>query len=126
MTSINAENVAKEVLETIGKGKKVKLGKIIKKNGYAQNTADNPKLVTETESFKSVINPIVEKWAKERDRLTNELLTRDLSKERYDSVIKSIDLFTKNIQLLSGGNTGKIAIDDGLIQEQKDKLLGLL
>lgn len=126
MVSINAQNVGKEVLETIGKGEKVKLGKIIKKNGYAQNTADNPKLVTETESYKQIVNPIVDKWIKERERLTNELSVRDLSLERYETVMKSIDVITKNIQLVSGGNTEKIEIGSGLTQEEKDKLLGLL
>ena len=105
MGSIDAENVAKEVLETLGSGKKVILGEIMRENGYADNTANNPLNVTETKSYKEVINPVVKRWEKERERLTNELETRDLTKERYESIIKSLDILTKNIQLLTGGKT---------------------
>lgn len=110
MGSIDAKNVAKEVLETIGKGKKVSLGKIARKNGYSDNTADNPKLITETKSYKEVVNPIVKRWEKERERLTTELESRDLSEERYETVIKAVDLVTKNIQLLTGKETERYGL----------------
>lgn len=126
MASINAQNVAKEVSENIRKGKKVKLGEIIKKNGYSESTSESPQRVTETESYKEAISPIVNEWVKERNRLTKELQSRDLSKERYETMMKSIDVITKNIQLLSGGNTEKVGFDDGLTQEEKERLLGLL
>jgi len=105
MGSIDAKNVAKEVLEIIGTNKKVSLRKIIKKNGYAQNTADNPKLVTETQSYKDVIDPIVERWRKERERITKAMEEKDLSKEQYKVLADSMDTITKNIQLLTGGKT---------------------
>ena len=105
MGSIDAENVAKEVLETLGSGEKVILGEIIRKNGYADNTADNPLNVTETKSYKAVISPVVKRWKKERERLTTELESRNLTGERYGTIIKAVDLITKNIQLLSGGVT---------------------
>lgn len=126
MGSINASNVAKEVLENVGKGKKVNLGKILKKNGYAQNTADNPKQVTGTKSYKQVIDPIVGRWKKERERLTTELERRDLSNERYETVMKSIDLATKNIQLLSGGKTENIGFEEVLTEEEISALKALL
>ncbi len=126
MASINAQNVAKEVSENIRKGKKVKLGEIIKKNGYSESTSESPQRVTETDSYKEAINPIVNEWVKERNRLTKELQGRDLSKERYETMMKSLDVITKNIQLLSGGNTESVKIDDGLSDEQKQKLLELL
>lgn len=126
MGSINAKNVAKDVSETIRKGKKVILGDIIKKNGYSESTSESPQRVTETNSYKEEIKPIVSRWEQERDRLTSELEKRDLSKERYETVIKSIDIVTKNIQLLSGGKTENVGLDIGLSQEDKDKLLGLL
>lgn len=105
MGSIDAKNVAKEVLETIGTDKKVSLRKIIKKNGYSQHTADNPLLVTETKSYKEVIDPIVERWRKERERITLAMEGKDLSKEQYKTLADSLDTITKNIQLLTGGKT---------------------
>jgi hypothetical protein len=124
MASEDAKQVARDVLESVGNGQKTVLRKIIKKNGYAQNTADSPKQVTETKSYKEVINPVVNKWIRERDRLTKELESRDLTGERYETVIKSIDIITKNIQLLSGKETERI-ISDGFTQEERDNLLAL-
>ena len=105
MASLDAQNVAKEVLETVGRGKKVVLGKIIKKNGYAQNTADSPKQVTNTKSFQNVINPIVQRWEKERERITLALENKDLDKEQYRTLVDALDTITKNVQLLTGGKT---------------------
>ena len=93
------------MLETVGRGKKVVLGKIIKKNGYAQNTADSPKQVTNTKSFQNVINPIVQRWEKERERITLALENKDLDKEQYRTLVDALDTITKNVQLLTGGKT---------------------
>ena len=125
MSSEDAKQVARDVLESVGKGQKTVLRKIIKKNGYAQNTADSPKQVTETKSYKEVINPVVNKWIIERDRLTKELESRDLTGERYETVIKSIDIITKNIQLLTGGKTENVGVE--VLDEEKQKaILGLI
>lgn len=126
MSSINAKKVAKEVSENLGKGKKVILGEILRKNGYSESTSLTPSNVTETKSYKEVVNPIIDRWIDERDRLTNELSKRDLSKERYETIMKSVDLITKNIQLLSGGKTENIGIQSSLSDEDKDVLLSLL
>lgn len=110
MASEDAKNVAKEVLEKLGKGKKVILGEIMKKNGYAQNTADNPLNVTETKSFQGVVAPVVERWKRERDRIMQAMENKDLNKERYKTLVNSVDTLTKNIQLLSGGDTEQVRI----------------
>lgn len=126
MGSINAENVAKDVSETIRKGEKVILGEIIKENGYSESTSKKPKLVTETKSYQETINPIVKRWEKERERLTSELEKRDLTGERYETVMKAIDIATKNIQLLSGGKTENIGLGEGFNEEEKEALLALI
>ena len=118
MASEDAKNVAKEVLETIGSGEKVILGEIIRNNGYSENTSLTPKLVTETKSYQETIEPVVNRWIKERDRLTKELETRDLGEERYETLMKSIDLITRNIQLLSGKETERT----NLIIEDHEKI----
>ncbi len=110
MASIDAENVGKEVLETLGKGKKVILGEIIKKNGYAQNTADNPKNVTETESYKKVVRPLAEGISKEIEKIKEEMATRDITLERYETLANVMDKLVKNHQLLTGGATENIAV----------------
>lgn len=110
MASINAENVAHEVIKTIRKSKKVNLGAIIRGNGYAPSVATAPTVVTNTKSYKRVIEPVVSMWIKERDRLTREMMSRDLTKLQYRDAMDALDKLTKNIQLLSGGSTENIAI----------------
>ena len=110
MASINAENVAKDVLESVGKGQKIVLGKIIKKNGYKKNTADSPKQVTTTKSYQGVIEPVVIKWLKIRDNLTKELERKDLTQESMRDITDTLDKITKNIQLLTGGETERFVV----------------
>lgn len=110
MASIAAKEVAKEVLENLGNGKKPNLGKIARKKGYADNTADNPKNITETESYKEVITPIVEAMERERARIISELSNKDLTKEKFRDLIDGLDKITKNVQLLNGGKTSNDGI----------------
>lgn len=104
MASKNAEAVAIEVLDNIGKGKKVSLRKIIKKKGYAQNTADNPKLVTETQSFKDIVDPFVSKMIKERDAILVRM-PKVRNRAGYHHLANALDTLTKNIRLLQGKST---------------------
>lgn len=110
MPSENAKLVAQAVLESIGKGKKVNLGKIARKVGYADNTADNPKLITETQTYKDITAPVVRQLEKERERIIKALAKKDLSSEKYRDLIDGLDKTTKNIQLLNGGKTSNDGI----------------
>jgi hypothetical protein len=110
MASENAKNVAKEVLETLGSGTKVSLRKIAKKNGYAQNTADSPKNITETKSYQDIISPVVDKMIAERDRIIAAMSQKDLTKEKHKDLGDTFDKLTKNIQLLNGGKTSNDSV----------------
>lgn len=104
MSSKNAEKVAKKVLENLGKGKKINLGKIARESGYADNTADNPKNITETKTYQDAIKPIVEQLEVERQRAIKRL-SKTINKAKYRDLMDAIDKLTKNIQLLNGGKT---------------------
>lgn len=121
MASIAAKEVAKEVLETLGRGERPILGKIVKKKGYSDKMALNPKEVTKTKSYQGIISPIVEKMVQERDRLIEALSHKKLSKEKYRDMIDGLDKLTKNIQLLSGGETERVQNIVVLPQELIDK-----
>lgn len=110
MASKNAKRAAEKVLETIGEGKMISMGKILREVGYADNTADNPKLVTETETFKSITEPFVKKLEKERDRIVLEMSLKDLDKVQYQHLVSATDTLTKNIQLLSGKETERAGV----------------
>ena len=114
--SKNAEAVAKEVIEKVGKGLKVNMGEIIENHGYKKSISINPKKVKKTKSYQKVIKPFVDMLVEERDRAVKELKNKSLDDVSYKDLTSVIDTLTKNIQLLSGGNTERIGID-GLTAE---------
>ena len=115
MASENARQAAKKVLETVGKGKKVVMGEILREVGYADNTADNPDHVTKTKSYQSVVNPFVEKMIAERDRVILAMQVKDLDTVQYAQLNSAIDTFTKNIQLLSGEETERAGVNINVV-----------
>jgi len=115
MASENAKNVAHKVLESMGKGEKINLGKIIRSEGYSDNTADSPKQVTDTKSYKETINPFLEQLEAERNRILMEISIKDLDKERHTDLVRSLDTITKNVQLLSGKETERSGVSINVI-----------
>lgn len=107
--SESAKLVAEKVLETIRKGKVVNKGKIIREVGYSEKTAIAPTTVTNTKSYREVIDPFVEKMAKQRERMIDAIATKNLDKEKLRDLSDGIDKLTKNMQLLSGKETDRIA-----------------
>ena len=120
MASIDAKNVAKEVLETIGKGKKVVLGKIIRKNGYSKRTSEVPTTVTNTKSYQEEIKPVLLRYQKELTAILDAMELKNKSSEQYRVLVEAADKVQKQIQLLSGNATERI--DNLLTQEQIDGL----
>lgn len=110
MSSLSAKLVAQEVLENVRKGIKPNLGKIIKSKGYSKATSTVPTQVTNTKSYRDVINPVVEAMERERDRIIVALSKKNLPKEKYRDLIDGLDKLTKNAQLLSGGRTSNESI----------------
>jgi hypothetical protein len=104
MSSENAKAVAQEVIETLGKGGKVSVSAIARRKGYSKSVAKNPKQITETQSFQSVVQPVVQEMEAARDRAMTLLLKTE-NKAKYRDLVDSVDKLTKNIQLLSGGKT---------------------
>ena len=108
--SENAKAVAQEVIRTVLKGDKVVLRKIIPKHGYGKSIKNHAVKVTRTQSYQEEIKPFVERAVRERDRLIVAASEKDLSKETYDQIMRSVELLTKQIQLLTGGATDKVDI----------------
>lgn len=109
MTSINAVAVAKEVKDTVRKGTKVVMGKIIKKHGYAPSVVIKPDKVTRTKSYQEEIAPFIESLEKERiAALARAEEKRNTA--QYHQLIEAVDKLTKNIQLLRGGSTENVSL----------------
>lgn len=109
MASNNAKAVAQEVLENLGKGKKVSIGAIARKKGYSKATAKNPKLITETKSYKETVSPVVAAMAKERDAIIKRL-PKMRGKASYGDLGRVLDKLIRNMQLLEGKDTDKGSI----------------
>lgn len=99
-----AEAVAYDILDQVSNGKIPNIYEIQRKHGYSHHTARAYKAI-KTTTAKKVMNSAAEQMEKERNRILNELNTRDLSEERYEHLTRALDLLTKNHQLLTGGDT---------------------
>lgn len=55
MATENQKAAVKETMENLGKGKKVSLGKILRKHGYSEAVVKNPKIVTESKGWQELL-----------------------------------------------------------------------
>ncbi len=109
MGSINAQVVAQKVSEKLRTGKLVKYGEILLDTGYSKSVSRRPKIVTETDAYKKALKveqlPLIEGLQHEITRIKLAIQSKDLKREEYRTLIGSLDILTKNYQLLSGGAT---------------------
>ena len=120
MASQKAKLAARKVLESLGKGKAPVLGKIMREVGYADNTADTPQNVTNTQTYKDEIEPFVKKIERERERIIMEMSIKDLDKVQYQHLSSAFDTLTKNIQLLSGKETERAGVTINVVNYGSD------
>jgi len=73
--------------------------------GYSENTAHTPQKLTESDGFKEIAEPIVKQMERERQRAIKALSLKNLDDVSYEKISDVIDKLTKNIQLLTGGET---------------------
>lgn len=109
--SFNAKAVAKEVIDTVRKGKKVNMQVIQQKHGYSKTSAKAMK-ATNTKSFKEAIDPVLDAMKTERDAVLKAMKGKR-SKAKYRDLMDGLDKLTKNIQLLGGKETGNQKVTFG-------------
>lgn len=106
MATPKQEKLIKLILENLGNQDETKtMGEMLKEAGYAESIQKNPKLIFESEAIQEGLSDVVSDLEKLRSDYLNELKTRDIEKEPMRDVVKAIDTFTKNHQLLTGGDT---------------------
>jgi len=78
-----------------------------REKGYSEHTADTPKNITDTKSYKDIIKPVIDRYEKLRDRIIDEMNRkgRKLSKEKLIALTTALKNTTHDIQLLTGGKT---------------------
>src|SRR5690349_1708465 len=99
MASIDAKLVAEDVKKRILDGSKITMSEIMENRGYAEATLKNPKNVTETESYKSVMQPFAERLKREIERIQTAMEGKDLDKEQYKTLTESLDKLNRNYLL---------------------------
>lgn len=111
MGSVHARAVAKEVLETLGRGERVSVSKIAPKHSYTQLTADSGS-IQKTASYKEVMQSTVTAMERERSRLIESMEHKSLKKVDYRTHADAVQKLTHDIQLLSGGKTENVTVDE--------------
>lgn len=126
MATPKQQKLIKLLIENYGATDSTKsLGEMLLEAGYSEASAHNPKLIIEGKEVQEGLSDVVDDLNLLRQNALNELKARDLSEERFPDVVKAIDTFTKNAQLLSGGATKRQEIGV-LSEERKEELLSLL
>lgn len=108
MGSIAPTLVAQDVLESVRKGKRPNLGKIILKRGYALTTSTVPSQVTNTKAYKKVVLPYAERLQKHQEKILKAMEAKDLSVEEYKTLSDSLTKITHDVQILTGGSTENV------------------
>lgn len=110
MGSLNATAVAHKVAQCVMKGKKVNIGKIVREQGYSKSISLAPTKVTKTKTYMAIMQNVTGALEKERARIIEAMGRKDISAEKYGTLVQSADIITKNIQLLSGKATENVAM----------------
>lgn len=110
MASEAAKAVAKEVLETISKGKLPSVSKIAPKYGYSKKTAASG-LIQKTKTYKEIVGNALDSFMEERQAIFDEM-KKKRAKAPYSSLVGGLEVSSKNIQLLTGGKTENVGIDE--------------
>lgn len=116
--SLNAKGVVNDIKKQVGKGRLIVMKDILKKNGYSDTMAKNPKKVRKTKTYQKEIAPLVERMVIQRD-LAIARMQKTIGKAKYRDAVDGLDKLTKNIQLLTGGATSRPNIADLLDSIEK-------
>lgn len=126
MPTLRQQKLAQKILENTGKSAKGKpMGKLMVEAGYSPETAKNPHQILKSPIIQDALDPFVKKMMKERDHIIN-LLPKRRRFAGFSDLITGLDKLTKNIQLLTGGQTENLGIDtyvdslNELMKEIKD------
>lgn len=85
---------------------------IIRSEGYAPSTANRPKLVTQTPAFKEEMLNYTQQLEKHRQKVLDAMDKKNLSEEQYRTLADAQTKLTHDVQLLTGGKTENIQVDE--------------
>lgn len=104
-----AQIMAKKVSENIRGGRPFTYEKVAIESGFAPSTAKRSTQITRSKVYKEALisenAPLLEGIQQEINAIKNAMRLKDKNLEDYRVLAGSLDLLTKNYQLLSGGAT---------------------
>jgi len=118
MATLKQKRAVTKLLENRGN-----LGKAMKDAQYADNTAKNPKNLTDSLGFKELTKPIIEQLEKKRQEAIDAMTGKKIKAEKAKDLTDIIDKLTKNIQLLGGKATENIKQEVELNDNQLRQLI---
>lgn len=121
MATPKQEKLIKLILDNMGNiGETKTLGSLLAEAGYSEAIQKNPYLILESPVIQEGISETVKDLELLRKNALNELKARDLEKEPYRDVVKAVEVFTKNHQLLSGGETDRAGVTIEVVKYESD------
>ena len=121
--SINAETVARKVMEKVAKGENVVLSRIIKDTGYSDSVAKRPLHVTSTYSYQATLNPFISQLIMLRDKTAQALNNKDLNEAKIYDLTTLLKNVNHDLQLLHGKATENVATKSSVIVYGSDDFL---
>lgn len=106
--SLQATNLANDVIAKIKNKEKINLTQLQVSNGYSIKSSKAQKGI-QTKTFQDLVVPVIEKMRALHVKSIDALSRRNLDKERLDSVINLSKQMIHDTQLLSGKSTENIA-----------------
>lgn len=117
MATPKQEKLITLLLDNLGKGGETKtLKEIMREAGYSEAMAKNPYQAIQGEAVQEGLANVVKDLNDLRQKALNELKARNLEKERFPDVVKAIDIYTKNAQLLSGQETERQGLSINVVK----------
>lgn len=115
---------AKKTIELIAASGGTKpVSAAMREAGYAESTAHNPQALTASPAFKAEIDKYLTDLVAHRRKIL-DLMDLQLSTASYANLTMALDVFTKQIQLLSGRATGRITFE--LPDEKKREIENII
>lgn len=106
--SQRAYSVANELVDNIRKGKDTNLTRLQMKHGYSYSSANSMNAMR-TDTFKEVVAPVIDKMKAIHSKALDNIIERDYTKERLDSVVNVAKQMVHDTQLLQGKATENVA-----------------
>ncbi len=110
--SLNARAVARDVIDHLQRGEKVRMAPIIRAHGYSPKVAADPKNVTNTQAYKDEMFTYTQKLEQHRKEVLEAMMRKDLDEEQYRTLADSQAKLTHDVQLLTGGKTENVGVEE--------------